>query len=192
MRACGVCEPPVPPPHPGDSRLTHLHARAEVRSIVNDLRNEKTAKKAYKGAAIGFFLILVLAMGAIFGVSLAAGQALKDSKIESAPPAEGEEGGVAKAVMETVDGVAVAVSVAEGESDIFDIVAMDMNELKDLKSVSVFVDMTADASIGDWVPYVATLAAAYKKGNEVAFLKCAVDAAPARHHLFRPPPRCPP
>ena len=49
----------------------------EVRAIVADVLKEAKRKKAYKGAAIGLLVALLLALVAIFGVSFAAGEALK-------------------------------------------------------------------------------------------------------------------
>ena len=40
-----------------------------------------------------------------------------------------------------------------------------------LTTLTVFVDMTADASIGKWVEYAAKIATAYKGDDDVAYLK---------------------
>merc|ERR1719313_1641182 len=108
----------------------------EVRSIVADLDKEKAGKKAYKGAAIGLFIIVVLSLVAMFGVSFAAGHALKDSKLEQS--AEGT------AVMKSTSGAPVTVSVSEENEGWFDIPLLDVTSLATLQTFTAFVDMTAD------------------------------------------------
>ena len=52
----------------------------EVRGIATDLLTQKAGKKAYKGVAIASFFLLILAIAAIFGVTFAAGEMLKDTE----------------------------------------------------------------------------------------------------------------
>ena len=54
-----------------------------VRSIVTDLQKQTKAKKAYKGFAIALFVIVILALIAMFGTSLAANQVLKDTALDA-------------------------------------------------------------------------------------------------------------
>lgn len=89
----------------------------EVRSIVNDLRNEKTAKKAYKGFAIALFVIVVLALVSMFGTSLAANQVLKDTALD------------ASGAMKSMDGTPVSVDVTENPNGLFDLPRMSAAEL---------------------------------------------------------------
>ena len=136
-----------------------------VRKIVADVEKEKTAKKAYKGAAIALFAIVIFALIAMFGVSFAAGIALKDSKMEKVETEDGPS-----AQMKSIDGSPVTVSVTEDILGIFEIPLLPTESLAGLK-FSVYIDMTTDASIGEWVPYAATVAAAYVKGDDVAYLQ---------------------
>ena len=52
----------------------------EVRGIATDVLTQKAGKKAYKGVAIASFFLLILAIAAIFGVTFAAGEMLKDTE----------------------------------------------------------------------------------------------------------------
>ena len=52
----------------------------EVRDIANDVLREKGAKKTYRGIAIASFFLLLAALVAVFGVSFAAGEMLKDTE----------------------------------------------------------------------------------------------------------------
>ena len=58
----------------------------EVRGIATDVLTQKAGKKAYKGVAIASFFLLILAIAAIFGVSFAAGEMLKDTEAKDPCP----------------------------------------------------------------------------------------------------------
>ena len=130
-----------------------------VRSIVTDLQKQTKAKKAYKGFAIALFVIVVLALVAMFGTSLAANQVLKDTALDTSGK------------MKAMDGTPVSVDITEAQGDFFDLPRLSPPEMAHLTTLTVFVDMTADASIGKWVEYAAKIATAYKGTGTVAFLK---------------------
>ena len=130
-----------------------------VRSIVTDLQKQTKAKKAYKGFAIALFVIVVLALVAMFGTSLAANQVLKDTALDTSGK------------MKAMDGTPVSVDITEAQGDFFDLPRLSPPEMAHLTTVTVFVDMTADASIGKWVEYAAKIATAYKGDDDVAYLK---------------------
>ena len=48
---------------------------------------------------------------------------------------------------------------------------MSAAEMAHLMTLTVYVNMTADAGIGKWVEYAAKIAAAYKGDDDVAYLK---------------------
>ena len=48
--------------------------------LASDVLTQKAGKNAYKGVAIAAFLLLILAIAAVFGVSFAAGEMLKDTE----------------------------------------------------------------------------------------------------------------
>ena len=135
---------------------TCLH---RVRSIVTDLQKQTKAKKAYKGFAIALFVIVVLALIAMFGTSLAANQVLKDTALD------------ASGAMKSMDGTPVSVDVTEHPNDLFDLPRMSAAEMAHLATLTVYVDMTADAGVGKWVQFAAKIATAYTGGDNVAYLK---------------------
>ena len=143
----GPSYPPTPP------RLRR------VRSIVTDLQKQTKAKKAYKGFAIALFFIVVLALIAMFGTSLAANQVLKDTALD------------ASGAMKSMDGKPVSVGITEHPSDLFDLPAMSAAQMAHLTTLMVYVDMTADAGVGKWVQFAAKIATAYTGGDDVAYLK---------------------
>ena len=68
----------------------------EVRGIAADVLTQKAGKKAYKGIAIAsFFLILVL-LGAMVGISLAANEASKESHVSNGGLMTGLDGSAVK------------------------------------------------------------------------------------------------
>ena len=130
-----------------------------VRSIVSDLQKQTKAKKAYKGFAIALFFIVVLALIAMFGTSLAANQVLKDTALD------------ASGAMKSINGTPVSVDVTENPNGLFDLPRMSAAEMAHLATLTVYVDMTADAGVGKWVQFAAKIATAYTGGDNVAYLK---------------------
>ena len=133
-----------------------------MRQIVLDCMKERNSKKAYKRASIGLFAIVIMALVAMFGVSFAAGLSLKDQTVE-------EHGGSAE--LTTLSGNPITVSQTLTESGIHTLPMFTIPQLASIETISGYVDMTDDANIGEWVPYAAKVSAAYKKGDEVAYLK---------------------
>jgi hypothetical protein len=131
----------------------------EVRSIVTDLQKQTKAKKAYKGFAIALFVIVVLALIAMFGTSLAANQVLKDTALDTSGK------------MKSMDGTPVTVDVTENPNGLFDLPGMSAAQMAHLTTLTVYVDMTADAGVGKWVQFAAKIATAYTGGDNVAYLK---------------------
>ena len=131
----------------------------EVRGIATDVLTQKAGKKAYKGVAIASFFILIVALGAMFGVSFAAGEMLKDTALD------------ASGKMKGVDGTPVSVDVSENPNDLFDLPRMSATHMAHLTALTVYVDMTADAGVGKWVQFAAKIATAYTGGDGVAYLK---------------------
>ena len=52
-----------------------------VRQIVLDIKETQGANKMLKKAIVGLFVIIVLTLIALFGVSIAAGTALKEVRV---------------------------------------------------------------------------------------------------------------
>ena len=134
-----------------------------MRQIVLDCMKERNSKKAYKRASIGLFAIVIMALVAMFGVSFAAGLSLKDQTVE-------EHGGSAE--LTTLSGAPITVSQTTTASGLYTLPTFTIPQLTGIQTISgLFVDMTDEVNIGEWVPYAAKVSAAYKKGDEVAYLK---------------------
>lgn len=54
----------------------------EVRAIVVDVQNEKSKTAMLKQAIAGLFFLLVLVLSAIFAISIVAGEAIKETKVD--------------------------------------------------------------------------------------------------------------
>lgn len=105
----------------------------EVRDIVHDVQSQKSKVKMLKSFVAILTLLVIVAFGAIFGVSLAAAEASKESHVT---------GGV----MTSTTGVPVATSPVESFSDsIFDLPQAPADQLLDLQTLMAFVDFSGAA-----------------------------------------------
>ena len=134
-----------------------------VRNIVQDVMAANSKIGMLKKVVALLVVIIILTLIAMFGVSLAAGVALKDTKLD------GEVGTYNKAMLST-DGSPISVDVTETDLELFDLPIMSSQDLAYLSVVSAYVDMTAAAAVGGWVEYSAKLASAYKKDTDQVFL----------------------
>jgi len=128
----------------------------EVRSIVYDVKateNQNSMLKKFVGILVVMILATLIAM---FGVSFAAGIALKETQMVSDP--------VNGATMKTTGGAPVTVSVTEQVGSLFDLPASTMPELEHLQFLSGVVDMSTHATIADYVQYTAKIAGVYLTG----------------------------
>ena len=123
---------------------------------------ERNSKKAYKRASVGLFAIVIMALVAMLGVSFAAGLSLKDQTVEA-------HGGSAE--LTTLSGNPITVSQTTTASGLYTLPTCTIPQLTSIQTISGFVDVTDDVNIGEWVPYAAKVSAAYKKGDEIAYLK---------------------
>ena len=96
-----------------------------MRAIVSDVLKEKKAKKTYKGAVIGLFVLLGVAFAAIFGVSFAAGEAIKESHVN------------AEGVMTGLDGSAVKTEEVRSYATLYDLPKIETNILAFLDQLTV-------------------------------------------------------
>ena len=96
-----------------------------MRAIASDVLKEKKAKKTYKGAVIGLFVLLGVAFAAIFGVSFAAGEAIKESHVN------------AEGVMTGLDGSAVKTEEVRSYATLYDLPKIETNILARLDQLTV-------------------------------------------------------
>ena len=83
-------------------------------------------------------LIVVLTLFAMFGVSLAAGEALKNSKVEGS-------------VMQSLDGKTMQVDTIETVKTLWDTGSTSTNALAKMKSITFYMDLTTDPATQAWV-----------------------------------------
>ena len=77
----------------------------------------------------------------------------------------------ASGAMKSINGTPVSVDVTEKPNGLFDLPRMSAAQMAHLTTLMVYVDMTADASVGKWVQFAAKIATAYTGGDDVAYLK---------------------
>ena len=109
-----------------------------VRAIVHDVMEQQSINKVLRKMVGVLVLIVVLTLVAMFGVSLAAGEALKESKVSGS-------------VMTTLGGAALQVDTVESRKTLWHVGSASTNHLAKLKTITFYMDMTADASMNGWV-----------------------------------------
>ena len=123
---------------------------------MGDVLKEKKAKKTYKGAAIGLFALLGIALAAIFGVSFAAGEAIKENHITNAE-------------MKDLNGKTVKVdTTAPPIGSLWDIATLDTLGFINLKWAHLYVNQD-----GKWLETAVKLngATMIKTSADVVLLK---------------------
>ena len=109
-------------------------------------------------------MIIMASLVAMFGVSFAAGFALKDSKVAESPQ-------VADTMpMMATDGSPVSVETTQSDLNFFALPTLSAAELAALTTFSAYVDMRA-GPIGQWVEFSAKLASVYKADDTKATLE---------------------
>ena len=104
-------------------------------------------------------LVAVIAMCfAMFGTSLIAGMALKDTKVQGS-------------TMMALDGSVMQVDSCESNTGLFDLPAVDTATLAKLKDLVFYVDLTALAGAGAWAEATFKVAGVWKINNDVATIK---------------------
>ena len=136
----------------------------EVKSIIRDVMQQAQMNKMLKKFVGVLVLIILAVLFAMFGVSFAAGFALKDSKVAAVPQVEGSMPMVA------TDGMPISVEATESTLGFFALPALSAAELAALSTFSAFVDMTTGPAAA-WVEFSAKLATVYKSDDTVATLE---------------------
>ena len=96
----------------------------EVRGIATDVLTQKAGKKAYKGVAIASFFLLILAIAAIFGVTFAAGEMLKDTEAKDS-------------TLATRDGSVLKTSPATHAMPLLVAPVLDLAQLEKMQTMTV-------------------------------------------------------
>ena len=132
---------------------------AEVRQIVNDIMAQQGQNKQLKKYVILLSLIMFAMCFAMFGVSLVAGMALKDSKV------------VGGSTMTALNGEAMRVDSVESNVALFDLPAVDTASLAKMKDIVFFADLSTLVGTGAWAEATYQVGGVYKINNDVATIK---------------------
>ena len=128
----------------------------ELYAVIGNLVTAKRQVKNLGKMIVALLIIIVLALGSIFAVSMLAGEAIKESKVNGA-------------TMTTPDGTsAVQVDTVESNAALWDLPAVDTNTLAKMKDLVFYADLTADARFGAWVEATFKVAGVLKLSNDVA------------------------
>ena len=105
---------------------------------MHDVMAQRSINKMLRKMVGLLVLIVVLTLLAMFGVSLAAGEALKDSKVSGS-------------VMTTLKGTPMQVDTVQSTKTLWHVGSASTNDLAKLKTITFYMDMTTDASTSGWV-----------------------------------------
>ena len=98
--------------------------------LASDVLTQKAGKNAYKGVAIASFFLLVLAIAAMFGVSFAAGEMLKDTEATNS-------------TLATRDGKVLKTSPAKHAMPLLVAPVLEVARLEEMQTITVsYLDPT--------------------------------------------------
>ena len=141
----------------------------ELYAVIGNLVGEKKKVKGLSKLVVGLILLLALALAGIFGVSLMAGEMIKESKVN---------GGA----MTPPDGMqAVQVDTVESTTTLWDIPAVSTASLAKMKDLVFYADMTANPAVGAWTEATFNVAGVYKTSNDV----CTIVTTSGEHVTIR-------
>jgi len=123
----------------------------ELFGVIKGAAESDKQKKLFQRLFFVALAIIVLLVAAMFVVSVAAGEAIKESKVSSD-----------SAEMLALDGSVVNTGLAEAESTIWDTALLTPYELGKINFFSFYVDLTSVASIGAWAEMTLRPVGAFK------------------------------
>jgi hypothetical protein len=130
--------------------------QAELYAVIGKLVGEQKKVKGLSKLVICLILLVALALGSIFVVSIMAGEMIKESKVN---------GGA----MTTPDGKQVVqVDIIESTTKFWDIPAVETDELAKMKDLVFYADLTTNARFGGWVEASYKVGGTLKESNDVA------------------------
>ena len=133
----------------------------EVEAIVEDFEAEKQKVKSMGKVIMALLVIIMLALASIFAVSI--GGALIANEKSKESHVEGGE------MTAAGSGDPVTVSVTESLASIYDLGNVAINDLKYFETFSAYVDMGADAAVGDWAEAHVKISQVYKSVDPAAY-----------------------
>lgn len=103
------------------------YTKAELMHVIMDLKKSRSTTNYLKRVVCGLFLLMLLLIGAIFGTSLAAGEAIKESHVTNG-------------LMTDRNGGSVKTSTASYKLGLFELPDMDFDTLTTIKTLDFVID----------------------------------------------------
>jgi len=137
----------------------------EVRNIVHDVMNLKLKNKQLHKMVAGLVVVVFLLIGALVGTSIVGavvgGERIKESKVPDC------DDPLFKGTARCAQGNVVRTGQVESYyPTIFYLATGKTEQLANLKDVTFYVDMTADASVGGAVEATFKVSGAYKRDDK--------------------------
>jgi len=129
----------------------------ELYKVIGDLVGEKRKSKNLTRLIFALLIVIVLALASIFTVSLAAGEALKESHVKGAE-------------MKSLTGQPVRVDTVESTATLWDIPAVETDKLAKMKFVTFYADLSSMAGVNSWTEATFQIGGVYKASDDVAHL----------------------
>ena len=147
----------------------------ELFSVIKGAAASDRAKRMFRNLLIVAVLIIFLLIGAMLGMGIVAGEAVKESKVPSC--ADPTTPGCSPA------GLVRAGSVESFVPSLFDLPTAPTESLAYMLALTTYVDMTSSSAVGGAVEATFKIAGAYKRSDTLVFLETvnghtlAIDAA---------------
>jgi len=125
----------------------------ELFGVIKGAAESDKQKRVFQRLLAVAVLIIVLLIGAMLGMGIVAGEAVKESHVSGQ-------------AMTTPAGDAVQVEPSRAYLDLFELPRASTADLAKMEAISFYADMTADASVGGWVEATYKISGAFKQSNE--------------------------
>ena len=111
----------------------------ELFSVIKGAADADKAKRLFQKLLAVAVIIIVMLVGSMLAVSIAAGEMVKESHVKG------------DGLLTTKGGGAVKVDVAETTHDLFSLPALPIEEVAKIKRINLYVDTTGNAELGNGI-----------------------------------------
>jgi len=137
----------------------------ELFGVIKGAAASDRAKRLFRRLFIAAVLVIFILIGAMLGMGIVAGEAVKESKVPSCSDPDSASC--------NPEGLVRVGSVESFVASVFDLPSAPTESLAYMKSLTTYIDMTASASVGGAVEATFAIAGAYKRSDTRVFLETA-------------------
>jgi len=137
----------------------------ELFGVIKGAAASDRAKRLFRRLFIAAVLVIFFLIGAMLGMSIVAGEAVKESKVPSCSDPDSASC--------NPNGLVRVGTVESFVASVFDLPRAPTESLAYMKALTTYVDMTASATVGGAVEATFAIAGAYKRSDTRVFLETA-------------------